>query len=848
MNLKTVAEGIKKIAFGKKKLVVIVQCRMSSTRLPGKALMKLWDKSVLEWTLNSMKKIKADDYYLAVDEGSRESLEPVARKCGWNFFAGSLEDVLDRFCNVIKISNADVVVRATADNPFLFYEAAEKTVEKFFDLEKTNPVDYLTFSGLPHGSGVEMFNAHSLLKAAEETDLPYDHEHVGPALYNHKDRFKCEFIKAPAEFHHPQYRTTIDTKEDFFRAQKIVQYLASKYDSTGPYTTSMILEALENQNVKNPTVLIPSVKKGQGTGHLRRCLDLAMENGWDVYIPEYADLPQTAELVEKAIQHGLNSIQIVNDPEILHFYKTVFTDLFVTEDSFAMELSSSATVVAIDEGNENSNYADYLLDIIPSASQNRIVNTAKPELIPRPKKIRSLEEKNCPIRNSLVVLGGEDPAGLTVPSVTALAENGIYVTAVMSCEDRRDAFEKKIPDKLKKYVNFIGPVDGLREKLFSYDLVVTHYGFTAFEAASANCAVILLGTTNLHMQLALSYGFKCISPSSICKEKFAELLADQKSLYIEESVEQDESLGEFTKRISMGHHFDCPVCRKSDPQKNRIVARIPQRTFRRCNECGMIYIGWTVDEKQTEYNRAYFFEDYEKQYGKTYLDDFESIKSQCVRRIGQIDFIHHITNHHSRNCVTPTVLDIGCAMGPFLSAASDSGWQVFGTDISQDAVDYVQRTLNYPAVCSPFPDGDFAVELGIEKFDAVTMWYVIEHFQNLDAVLTKISSLVKSNGVFAFSTPSASGISARFNTRSFFEQSPSDHFTIWELNNAKRILAKYGFKIMKVVPTGIHPERLPLVKKFGWEKSELKMKIVAMVCRLFKLGDTMEIYCKKNGI
>ena len=90
--------------------VVIVQCRLSSTRLPGKALKKLGDKTVLEWTLNAMKKVKATSYYLATDEDSKSELEPIARKCGWDFFAGSLNDVLDRFCRVIEISKADVVV------------------------------------------------------------------------------------------------------------------------------------------------------------------------------------------------------------------------------------------------------------------------------------------------------------------------------------------------------------------------------------------------------------------------------------------------------------------------------------------------------------------------------------------------------------------------------------------------------------------------------------------------------------------------------------------------------------------------------------------------------------------
>ena len=60
MILKTLADGIRKIARGKKRVVVIVQCRMSSTRLPGKALLPLGGKTVLEWTLASMKKIPAE--------------------------------------------------------------------------------------------------------------------------------------------------------------------------------------------------------------------------------------------------------------------------------------------------------------------------------------------------------------------------------------------------------------------------------------------------------------------------------------------------------------------------------------------------------------------------------------------------------------------------------------------------------------------------------------------------------------------------------------------------------------------------------------------------------------------
>ena len=147
--------------------IVVVQCRLNSSRLPGKALFSLGGKTVLDWTLASMKQVKADAYYVATDYDSEKDLAPVAKANGFKLFAGPLEDVLERFCMVIEKSGADAVIRATADNPFLFYEAAQALRDEYERRNQTGRCDYITFSGLPHGSGVEMFNAHSLLQAKE---------------------------------------------------------------------------------------------------------------------------------------------------------------------------------------------------------------------------------------------------------------------------------------------------------------------------------------------------------------------------------------------------------------------------------------------------------------------------------------------------------------------------------------------------------------------------------------------------------------------------------------------------------------------------------------------------------
>ncbi|MFA6937852.1 MAG: methyltransferase domain-containing protein [Treponema sp.] len=826
--------------FGKKKLkkVLIVQCRLSSTRLPRKALLPLGDKTVLEWVLAAMKEVKADKYYLATDTDSAPELEPVAKKCKWDFFAGSKEDVLDRFCKVIELSKADVVIRATADNPFLFYEAAQALLDEYLQRESTSPVDYITWSNLPHGSGIEVFNAHSLLRARTQTDLPYDHEHVGPALYNHQDKFSAVFLKSPARWSYPDLITTIDTPADYRRAHALVRAISGKQKIEKPYTTEEILSGFKNDSVQNPVIFIPSVVKGKGTGHLRRCLSLAVKTGGDVFIPRDFTLEQTQALVEEYKTNGLEDWQIVKDASNITDYSLIVTDLFKTDDKIVALLPKDKIIATIDEGREDVAYSDYVLDIIPSVNLSRKANLTEPGFISLPEQHKNQSTNIVAIHTALVSLGGEDPAGLTFPAARALASCNIYVTVIVNSLENVKQF---IPEELSKYIKPILTVQNLSEKLFEYDLIVTHYGFTAFEAASAGCAVILLGTTELHQRLAENYNFVCIPSDSINKENVKKYIDNPKSLYHTIASKKCIPLSDFIIALSQSKKNLCPICQTVQKQSDVVLSRTKTKTYRRCQKCGMIYLSWKLDSKDTQYNREYFYEDYQKQYGKTYLEDFASIKAQCVRRTSVIDFLYR----HSRSPVTPTILDIGCAMGPFLDAANDSGWQVFGIDVSKDAVEYVQNTLHYPAVCASFPKFDALTEFGISKFDAVTMWYVIEHFKDLNSVLKAVSKNIKLNGIFAFSTPSCSGVSYKYYQEKFFQDSPSDHYSIWEIKKTNSILEKYGFKVVRVISTGIHPERMPIVKKHNWKEKSIQFAFFRTLCKILKLGDTFEVYCKK---
>lgn len=806
-------------------------------------------KTVLDWTLAAMKKVKADDYYVATDEDSFEELKPFCERNGFKIFKGSLEDVLARYCNLIEETKADVVLRATCDNPFLFYEAAQSLVDEFEKRSAYEDFDYITYTGLPHGSGIEMFKAASLLKARALTNLQYDHEHVGPALYNHPENFKSLFVPAPEAWNFPNLRTTIDTSADYKRAESIVKIvsgekISEKNPVKEPYTTEQILSALENPSLYKPILTVPCVKKGKGTGHLRRCLKIAVETGANVYIPQDAGLEEKNELIEDAKKNGLREEQIVSRLPEKKEYELIVTDAFTLDRELALNLSKAAPVVAIDEGSLNADLCDCLLDIIPSYGLARPANISDPSFVSLPEHKRSAKkpENFDEIKSILVTVGGEDPADLVVPTSIAFASSGKKITAIV--QNPEESALRVVDEELRKDIKYIQPVHNLKEQLSGYDVVVTHYGFTAFEALAAGCGVILLGTTQLHVNLAQKYGFACLPQGQINAENAVSLLKDVKSLYPDSPFIKEgagkKSLGEFVKLLVGGKRFCCPVCRdENSAVENPIVARTTLHTFRRCKSCGMLYMSWT-HATEKNYNSSYFFEDYKKQYGKTYLDDFKNIKKQCVRRTSVVDMLYR----SSHKAVTPAVLDIGCAFGPYLDAANDAGWQVFGTDISKEAVDYVQNQLHYPATTAKFPEFDPADEFGVKNFDAVTMWYVIEHFQDLDSVLKGVSKILKTGGIFAFSTPSASGVSGRFNTQGFFQNSPTDHYTLWEPGRAASILKKYGFKVCKIVSTGHHPERFPNLK--GQKSTSLKFALYSGASHFFGLGDTFEVYCKKE--
>ena len=195
---------------------VFLQARLSSTRLPGKALMPLRGKALVLHAMESLKKIPVDIHVLLTEEGSAPAFGPLARAAGFEHFCGSEDDVLGRFCAALAVYPVDTLIRATGDNPLVSWEMAARLLEEHASLD----ADYSGYFGLPLGCGVEVVRAECLARANRESALPYDHEHVTPYLYNNPQIFSLHRPLAPACFR-SRFSVSVDTQADFERVERL---------------------------------------------------------------------------------------------------------------------------------------------------------------------------------------------------------------------------------------------------------------------------------------------------------------------------------------------------------------------------------------------------------------------------------------------------------------------------------------------------------------------------------------------------------------------------------------------------------------------------------------------------
>jgi len=600
-------------------------------------------------------------------------------------------------------------------------------------------------------------------------------------------------------------------------------------------------------------LIVPCTEEGRGGGHLNRCISLANELrslGRETYLC----LQNKTEKISNLLQlKKFNMSWIVNKNQINRPFGLVILDRYKTPREELLRFKKIAPVIGIDEGGCYRCNFDFLIDIlIPENFIKPSANITSCGLLDLPKSRKSEQgAKNSENLKILISFGQEDSAELGLSAINKLAKMNLKDAEITLLKGSLNKSKSPIPD----YVKVMDSIPNLAEHLCEYDIVITHYGITAYEALCAGTQVFLDHPTLYHRRIAKAAGFQDIKeienfttnqhePTRTAKELGTKSSCDSCGSW---SKIKEESLANLINSFSLQMNHVCPVCGKK--ANKRSVARFTDRTYRRCSKCGAIYMDRT-SPAPIEYEKEYFFESYKKQYGKTYLEDFPNLVAMAKRRLKVIFQVSsrrdaEAQRKREESYYPPIILDIGCAYGAFLVAAKEEGYLPFGIDPAQDAVRYVQETLSIPAVQGFFPDYPLSTP-NSQLYDVVTLWYVIEHFTDCATVLTEIKKMLKPGGILAFSTPSFSGVSGRKSLRKFLENSPADHFTIWSPAMCKKALALAGFKVKKIVMTGCHPERFPLLGKFAKNKESSMYRVLMVISKIFGLGDTFEVYAKRS--
>lgn len=228
------------------KIVVIVQARMGSTRLPGKVLLPILDRPMLEFQLERLRRVQ-NAHQLIVATTSLAEDEPIVSLCkrlGVAVFRGESEDVLKRYYDCARKHKAGIIVRITGDCPLIDPEIVDKVI--WFYL--THGFDYAGNTlkkSYPRGMDTEVFSLSALAKTFREAQKPEEREHVTLHMYKNPEKFSAGNT---ANFRdESQYRLTVDQKEDFQLVSQIIERL---YPGNPSFSLRDIIKFLE----ENPSL------------------------------------------------------------------------------------------------------------------------------------------------------------------------------------------------------------------------------------------------------------------------------------------------------------------------------------------------------------------------------------------------------------------------------------------------------------------------------------------------------------------------------------------------------------------------------------------------------------------
>lgn len=224
------------------KIIATVECRMASTRLPGKVMMESCGKPMLEHIVERLRRVQKihDIVFATTTNAAEDCIEMLSQRLGVGCFRGAEEDVLSRVLQTSKAYGGDVIVEITGDCPLIDPDITSQTLDLYLYNDCDCAFNDLT-PAFPLGMNVGIFSTELLEVADREGQTQPDREHVSWFFMRNPSRFRLLTLPAPPRLHWPDLRLTLDEPDDYKMINAVFQAL---YPVNPEFTLSDIIEFL----------------------------------------------------------------------------------------------------------------------------------------------------------------------------------------------------------------------------------------------------------------------------------------------------------------------------------------------------------------------------------------------------------------------------------------------------------------------------------------------------------------------------------------------------------------------------------------------------------------------------
>ncbi len=206
------------------RIIATIEVRMTSSRLPGKPILKANGITMLDHLINRLKNIEIiDEIVVATTENSDDDvLVKIAKEAKVAFYRGDEHNVTGRVIEAAQHNNANTVVQITGDCPIIDHNLVDQVIRVFLN----NNADFVSIGNVrsyPDGMDVSVFKLSTLIKSYEMTSDEKHREHVSLHIRENPEIFSQINFVAPKKMFWPELGLTLDENEDYLLIKKIIE-------------------------------------------------------------------------------------------------------------------------------------------------------------------------------------------------------------------------------------------------------------------------------------------------------------------------------------------------------------------------------------------------------------------------------------------------------------------------------------------------------------------------------------------------------------------------------------------------------------------------------------------------